>query len=107
MEKILKWDFFKEATGENVYSGHETPNNIDAFDWAADYAQSLANLHQCGIGFSANEGATCYRYPKKKRGRPASGNAKTGAERIAKLRQERKQQGACPCCGQKLPRKTE
>lgn len=107
MKKALLWDFFKESNGESVYSGHVTANLIECYEWAGEYAQALANTHQCGIGFSANEGATCYRYPKKKRGRPATGKAKTGAERIAKLRQERKQQGMCPCCGQKLPAKTE
>ena len=36
---------------------------------------------------------------KKKRGRPVSGEAMTGAQRIAKLRAERKAAGVCPCCG--------
>lgn len=39
----------------------------------------------------------------KKRGRPASGQAMTGAERIRKLREERKAKGICPYCGQPLP----
>ena len=36
-------------------------------------------------------------------GRPATGKALSGAERIAKLRAERKAQGLCICCGQPLP----
>lgn len=39
---------------------------------------------------------------QKPRGRPPTGKALTGAERIRKLRAERKAQGLCPCCGQKL-----
>jgi len=38
----------------------------------------------------------------KPRGRPASGKAMTGAKRIKKLRQERKDAGLCPCCGQPI-----
>lgn len=36
-------------------------------------------------------------------GRPATGKAQTGAERIKKLRAERKAAGLCPCCGQPVP----
>jgi len=37
---------------------------------------------------------------KRKPGRPPSGpEAMTGAQRQAKLRQERKAAGVCPCCG--------
>jgi len=36
---------------------------------------------------------------KKKRGRPVTGEAMTGAQRIAKMRVERKLAGVCPCCG--------
>lgn len=39
---------------------------------------------------------------KKGRGRPKEEGAMTGAERIAKLRAERKAQGLCTCCGQEL-----
>jgi len=42
---------------------------------------------------------------KKPRGRPSLGaDAMTGAQRVAKLRSERKAMGLCPCCGQQLPR---
>lgn len=40
---------------------------------------------------------------KRPRGRPRTGQAKTGAERIKKLRAERKAAGLCPCCGQPVP----
>lgn len=40
---------------------------------------------------------------KKPRGRPVSPDALTGAQRIAKLRAQRKAAGLCQCCGQKLP----
>lgn len=40
---------------------------------------------------------------KRPPGRPATGNAQTGAERINKLRSERKARGLCVCCGQPLP----
>ena len=41
---------------------------------------------------------------KRPRGRPAKGDgAMTGAERIKKLRAERKAAGLCPCCGQPKP----
>jgi len=40
---------------------------------------------------------------KRPRGRPAkAGGAMTGAERIKKLRAERKERGECPCCGHPL-----
>lgn len=40
---------------------------------------------------------------KRPRGRPAkAGGAMTGAERIKKLRDERKERGECPCCGQAI-----
>lgn len=40
---------------------------------------------------------------KRPRGRPAKGGeAMSGAERIKKLRAERKERGECPCCGQAL-----
>lgn len=43
---------------------------------------------------------------KRPRGRPAKdGGAMTGAERIRKLRADRKERGECPCCGQLLPTK--
>lgn len=41
-------------------------------------------------------------FPKKK-GRPATGKALSGAQRIAKLREHRKAEGLCLCCGQPLP----
>lgn len=63
----LKWEFFEEKTGKPLYSGHVTPNKIEAFEWAADMAQDLANLYQCGVGYCANEGASGYKYPKRKR----------------------------------------
>lgn len=41
---------------------------------------------------------------KRPRGRPSKGEvAMTGAQRISKLRAERKQKGLCQCCGQPLP----
>lgn len=36
---------------------------------------------------------------KKRRGRPVTGEAMTGAQRISKLRAQRKAAGLCPCCG--------
>lgn len=36
------------------------------------------------------------------RGRPATGKAKTAAERQAAFRAKKKAEGICPCCGQKL-----
>lgn len=41
----------------------------------------------------------------KKRGRPTTGKALTGSQRAAKLREQRKAQGLCTCCGQSLPDK--
>lgn len=42
---------------------------------------------------------------KKGRGRPSKGaEAMTGAERVKKLRAERKAQGLCQCCGQPMPK---
>lgn len=38
----------------------------------------------------------------KKRGRPATGKAKTSAERQAEFRSKKRKEGICPCCGQKL-----
>lgn len=38
----------------------------------------------------------------KKRGRPATGKAKTTAERQAEFRAKKKAEGICPCCGQKI-----
>lgn len=40
---------------------------------------------------------------KRPPGRPPTGKALSGAERIKKLRSERKAQGLCVCCGQPLP----
>lgn len=40
---------------------------------------------------------------KRPPGRPPTGKALSGAERIKKLRSERKSQGLCVCCGQPLP----
>lgn len=43
---------------------------------------------------------------KRSRGRPKKeGGPTSGAERIAKLRTERKEAGLCPCCGQPVPAK--
>ena len=43
---------------------------------------------------------------KRPPGRPPDGErAMTGAQRIAKLRAERKAAGLCQCCGQLLPKK--
>lgn len=40
---------------------------------------------------------------KRPRGRPAKeGGAMTGAARVKKLREERKERGECPCCGQPI-----
>lgn len=41
----------------------------------------------------------------KKRGRPATGKAKTAAERQAEFRAKKKAEGICPCCGQKIGEK--
>lgn len=40
--------------------------------------------------------------PKKKRGRKSTGQALTGAQRVANLRASRKAAGCCPCCGRPL-----
>lgn len=40
---------------------------------------------------------------KRPPGRPPTGRAMTGAERIKRLRDDRKAHGLCPCCGQPLP----
>lgn len=40
---------------------------------------------------------------KRLPGRPTTGKALTGAERIKKMRADRKALGLCPCCGQKMP----
>lgn len=40
---------------------------------------------------------------KRRSGRPTTGKAKSGAERIEALRARRKAQGLCVCCGQPLP----
>lgn len=42
---------------------------------------------------------------KRPPGRPSTGTARTGAERVKKLRSERKAAGLCPCCGQPVPQK--
>ena len=42
----------------------------------------------------------------KPRGRPVTGKALSGSERVAKFRAERKRAGVCPCCGQALPVKS-
>lgn len=44
------------------------------------------------------------RPPGRPPGRPPSGKAMTGAERIKRLRDDRKAHGLCPCCGQPVPR---
>lgn len=43
---------------------------------------------------------------KPSRGRPVTGEAMTGAQRVAKLRAERKAAGLCPYCGQAILPKT-
>lgn len=40
---------------------------------------------------------------KRSPGRPPTGKALSGAERIKRLRSERKANGLCPCCGQPVP----
>jgi hypothetical protein len=40
--------------------------------------------------------------PKRGRGRPLKASSLTGAQRIAKMRSERKEAGLCVCCGQPL-----
>lgn len=40
---------------------------------------------------------------KRPPGRPTTGKAQTGAERIRALRARRKAGGLCLCCGQPLP----
>lgn len=42
---------------------------------------------------------------KRPPGRPATGKAQSGAERIKALRARRKAEGLCLCCGQPLPPK--
>jgi len=62
--------------GENVARGYE---------WAGNYAQTLANKVQKAVTYSFGEGgAECIRHPRKK-GRPA-GTGKTNAERQAAFR---------------------
>lgn len=101
---MIDWIYIDEKTGQRLATS-QSENSIEAYEAAAKIAQRLANKNQVGVAFTAwledYEGATDYRYPRKQ-GRPATGNAKTGAERIAKLRQERKQRGVCPCCGQTM-----
>jgi len=102
MAHYLNWQFFKEENGETVSKGDHLDEKDHGYEWAGKHAEELAELYQCGIGYSANDGATCYRYPKKKRGRPAKPDAKTNAERQAEFRTKRKAEGICPCCGQHL-----
>ena len=40
---------------------------------------------------------------KRKPGRPKTGNAKSSTERVRTLRQTRKANALCICCGQQLP----
>jgi len=59
------------------------------YEWAGNYAQTLANKMQRNVTYSFGEsGAECVRYPQKKRGRPA-GSGKTNAERQAAFRASR------------------
>jgi len=101
---MIDWTYNDDA-GNRLLST-QTENTETAFEDAGKVAQRLANKHQKTVSFTAwlhdQEGSTGYRYPRK-RGRPESGKAKTGAERIRKLRTERKEKGLCPCCGQPLP----
>lgn len=103
---MIDWTYNNEKTGQRLATS-QSEDSLEAYEAAAKIAQRLANKNQVGVAFTAwledREGATAYRYPRKQ-GRPATGKAMTGAERIAKLRNERKQKGVCPCCGQNLPK---
>lgn len=101
---MIKWTF-NDPKGKRLHD-MQTENTLDGFELAGTTAQQLANKHATTIAFTAwimdREGATAYRYPRS-RGRPAKENALTGAQRIKRLRDHRKEQGLCPCCGQELP----
>lgn len=83
----------------------QTECEESGYEKAAKRAQELANEYQTAVAFTAwledREGATGYRYPKK-RGRPPTGNAKTTAERQAAFRRKKRADGICPCCGQPI-----
>lgn len=100
---MIDWTF-NDPTGKRLLS-KQTENTETAFEDAGAIAQRLANKHQTTVSFTAwledREGSTAYRYPRK-RGRPTTGNAKTAAERVGKLRSARKAAGLCPCCGKPL-----
>lgn len=102
---MIDWTF-TDKTGKRLGSA-QTDNTQLGYDQAGRLAQKLANEHQTTVNFTAwlehREGATSQRYPRK-RGRPASANALTNAERQAAFRQKKRADGICPCCNQPLPK---
>ena len=102
---MIEWTFANSKTGERI-AAYQSADTMAEYDRSAREAQRLANKLQVGIACTAwkhdCEGATIYRYPKK-RGRPAKPDALTNAARQAAYRERKKAQGICPCCGQALP----
>jgi len=110
----LQKEIYPETEFGSFFGCIDAPENMPAgcmiaFDCGGGNAQPLQGWTSRERDWYMDQSVRIFGPPKptEKRGRPATGKAKTGAERIAKMRQERKQQGMCPCCGQKLPAKTE
>jgi len=106
MSKI-EFTFTNQRNGQRVHE-YQADNTETAFEDANRKAQQLANKHQTAIAVTAwledREGATAYRYPKKK-GRPPKPGALSNKERQAALRAKRLAENKCPCCGQPKPEK--
>lgn len=66
---MIDWTFNNEKTGQRV-AEYQSENTLAEYDRAGREAQQLANRLGHGIAFTAwhedGEGATGYRYPKKR-----------------------------------------
>jgi hypothetical protein len=67
-QAMIDWTF-NTKTGNRVFNT-QTENTQHGYDQAGRIAQQLANEHQTEIRFTAwledREGATAYRYPKRR-----------------------------------------
>ena len=100
---MIDWTFTSKLG--NRIGSMQTENTQHGYDQAGRMAQQLANDYQTEVAFTPwledREGATAYRYPKR-RGRPPTGKAMSTADRQAAYRERKKADGICPCCKQPI-----
>ena len=65
--KFKTWMFFQEKDGYTL-ADYASTGLEGEYERAGEYAQTLADKFGVGIGFCLDEGASCYRYPKSKKG---------------------------------------